>query len=87
MFGVFLLHTGDVKAHLGRVFPLAAFHSEVFLLRQLAYLLFCCQVNTWFCEGKLQESQENYLMIQEGKTTQPVFAYFTWKNFGHCRVC
>lgn len=68
LFGVLLPHIGGVVADLGRVFPLAAFFIAVFfLLRQLAYQLFCCQANTWFCEGKLQESQENYLMIQEGK--------------------
>lgn len=63
LFGVILLHTGGVVADLGRVFPLEAFHNAVLLLRQLAYLHSCCQVNTWFCEGKLQESQGNYLMI------------------------
>lgn len=77
-FAVILLHIGSVVADLGRVFPLAAFHNAVLLLRQLAYLHSCCQVNTWFCEGKLQESQGNYLVIQEGKTTQLVFGYFTW---------
>lgn len=78
LLGVFPPHIGGVAADLGRVFPLAALYTAVFLLRQLAYLLFCCQVNTWFCEGKPQESQENYLMIQKGKTTQPAFGYFTW---------
>lgn len=37
MFEVFLPHTGGIAADLGRVFPLAAFYSAAFLLKQMAY--------------------------------------------------
>jgi len=54
VFEVFLPHAGGVTADLGGVFPLAAFYSAAFPLKQMAYPLLCYPVTIWFCEGKLQ---------------------------------